>query len=147
MAWLLIDGHNLIFQTPTLARKYKRHPASVIESLARQAQQISDIRPWKVVLIFDGNASHLHSSYTAPGAVEILFSAHNQSADTLIEKLSKKIPEQEDIYIVTADKAIAATTHSPRTYILGPEWFLNETESTQHILSERLRRISQKAQW
>ncbi len=147
MAWLLIDGHNLIFQTPALAQKYKRHPASVIESLARQARQISDIRPWKVVLIFDGNASHLHSSYTAPGAVEILFSAHNQSADALIEKLSKKIPEQEDIYIVTGDKAIAATTYSPRTYILGPEWFLNETESTQHILSERLRRISQKAQW
>jgi predicted RNA-binding protein with PIN domain len=146
MAWLLIDGHNLIFQTPVLAQQYKRYPALVIESLVRQAQQIGDIRPWKVVLIFDGNASHFHSTHTS-ATVEILFSAHNQSADALIEKLSKKIPAQEDIYIVTADQAIAATTHSPRTYILSPEWFLNETQSAQHIVSERLRRISQKAQW
>ena len=146
MIWLLIDGHNVIFHTPELAQKYKKHPGAVLETLARHAQQLGDLKSWKVVLVFDGNSPQ--SSATArTQSVEILFCNRNQSADAIIEKLSHKIPPQELIYIVTADQALAAAVHSPRTYIFSVEWFLNEVEAAQSVLNERLLDISRKAKW
>jgi predicted RNA-binding protein with PIN domain len=146
MAWLLIDGHNVIFHTGTLARQYKKQAAPILQRLIRLAEKISDIRPWKVVLVFDGNKTHTSHTYTS-STIEIIFSAIHQSADALIEILTKKIPPTEEIYIVTADQGLAHTTYSPRTYILSPEWFLDECQSAQNLLTARLHYISQKAQW
>src|SRR6266699_805210 len=98
MRFLIVDGHSVIFSWPELRKLHARRMALARDELVKLLTAYQDASGVRVVAVFDGQGQEL-SDATAPGGIQIFYSAAGQTADAIIERLVAKYAGQHGITV------------------------------------------------
>ncbi len=116
--WIIVDGYNLLHRQG--ARSYDA-PGGLAEArhlILRRLEPLVGILSPRITVVFDGRAEG-GQSLLESSAVEALFSAHEQSADAVIERLVHDAPHPERILVVTSDRLERIFSHQAGAQTLG----------------------------
>src|SRR5258708_7385952 len=102
MRFLIVDGHSVIFTWPELRKLHARRMALARDELVKLLTAYQDASGVRVVVVFDGQGQELGDA-TAPGGIQIFYSATGQTADTIVERLVAKYAGQHEITVATSD--------------------------------------------
>jgi|Deesub1362A_J573_1020465.scaffolds.fasta_scaffold04828_3 hypothetical protein len=100
--YLLVDGYNVIFQSPelknlgNLEHARERLIATLINFAALAGQQVTVVFDAHLV---PGGVAHTERH----GGVEVIYTAQGETADTVIERLAGKLSGSGVVFVVTAD--------------------------------------------
>ena len=110
---LIIDGYNIIYADPELKKLLTKGLEHSRNELIRIAKIIHENDNIHVSVIFDGKGDKTHIEILAKDPVfQVMFSASEWSADSLIEQLSASVKNSKNIVAATEDRMIQATLRS-----------------------------------
>lgn len=102
MRYLIVDGHSVIFAWPELRKLHARRMILARDELVKLLTQYQDTSGVRVVAVFDGKGG-APSEETAPGGIQIIYSATGQTADQIIERLAGTYGRTHDLTVATDD--------------------------------------------
>ncbi len=120
MRYLIVDGHSVIFAWPELRKLHARRMILARDELAKILTQYQDTSGVRVVVVFDGK-SGTAAPDSAPGGIQILYSATGQTADQIIERLAGAYGRQYDLTVATDDMLEQQTVAALGAYPLSTE--------------------------
>lgn len=101
---ILIDGYNLIRQSPSLSRIDAQDLERGREALVEQLAAYRHIRGHRITVVFDGwDSFNLSSTKTNKQGITVIFTRRGESADEWIKERIKKL---RDGTVVTSDREI-----------------------------------------
>ena len=104
---IIIDGYNLIRQSPTLSLMDDQDIQLGREALIDQLTAYKRLKGHRISVVFDGqNAPTVASRRDRIKGIDIIFSSLGELADTVIKKMVAA--ERERALVVTSDQDIAA---------------------------------------
>jgi predicted RNA-binding protein with PIN domain len=113
---IIIDGYNLIRQSPTLSVIEHRSLEEGRQALLERLVSYRKAKHHPVTVVFDGAKADLSMEETTRcKGIDVLFSRRGELADSVIKRLITR--ERERSVVVTSDKEIAlfATQHAAAT--------------------------------
>jgi uncharacterized protein len=118
--YLLVDGHSIIFAWPELRVLHDRRTALAREALIKQLREYQDWSGTRVVVVFDGRGASV-SQEAEPGEIQIFYSRHGQTADSIIERLASKYAERFRLVVATGDYLEQETTSASGAETISPD--------------------------
>jgi len=119
---LIIDGYNLIRNSPVLAPIDRQDIEEGREALISRLSEYRKVRHFPIVVVFDGTGFyHLSATQEARMGIKILFSHHGQTADDYIVSLAKQ--KGKEIVVVTSDRDIHDRLKSSDCVCVSSETF------------------------
>jgi len=119
---ILIDGYNLIRQSPALSRLDRQDIASGREALVTRLAAYRRLKPHRITVVFDGaQASPLAADRDQVKGIRIVFSRDGESADTVIVRMARQ--EREKAIVVSSDAAVARAAESCGATVLDSPAF------------------------
>lgn len=110
---LIIDGYNIIYADQELKKLLTKGLEYSRNELIRIAKIIHENDNIHVSVIFDGKGDKTHTETLAKDPLfQVIFSASEWSADSLIEQLSASVKNSKNIVAATEDRMIQATLRS-----------------------------------
>jgi predicted RNA-binding protein with PIN domain len=143
MRYLLVDGHSMIFAWPELRRLHDRRTALGRDELIKQLTEYQDASGVRVVLVFDGKGAE-PGEETAPGGIQVFYSAAGQTADSIIERLAAKYAGEHDITVATSDHLEQQTVTSFGALAISAEHLRSILAEAASELTRRLKRFKRK---
>jgi hypothetical protein len=168
---IIIDGYNLIRQSPILSAIDRRNIQAGRSALIDLLASYKRMKPHKITVVFDGIGDSVFSSEKEIiKGIEVRFSRRPDSADTVIKELASGL--REKALVVSSDTDVArfagakgaAAMNSPSfegkvraavSYIGGPGMKIEETDEERRTdtkkkgpgrrLSKRMRHNISKA--
>ena len=105
MAQIIIDGYNLIRQSPSLSLKDARSLEAGRHALVDRLAQYKKLKGHAITVVFDAQfTDNVTIEEVRQAGIRILFSEQNQTADDVIIKLAEK--GRDNLIIVTSDNKI-----------------------------------------
>jgi len=105
---LLIDGYNLIRQSPTLGPAFDADPATARQELIGLLALYRKKRGHTVTVVFDaGGSVHLGAESSQEAGVRLVYTAQGQTADEAIARRSARLGT--GVVVVTSDHDLART--------------------------------------
>ncbi|MHB8780802.1 MAG: NYN domain-containing protein, partial [Candidatus Geothermincolia bacterium] len=106
MQLLLVDGYNVIHADAALERLINHELELAREGLLARLRPLSDLGRYRVVVVFDGAGNRAQSPTLEKwGGIEIAFSAAGQSADSLLERLARRLRDMgREVTLATDDR-------------------------------------------
>ena len=102
---IIIDGYNLIRQSTSFSRLDRQDLQLGREALIEALAAYKRIKGHRIVVVFDGvDAPSTLSRRDRSHGIEIRFSRHGESADTVIKRMVRSGPGEQ--LVVTSDRAI-----------------------------------------
>ncbi|GAB4243265.1 MAG: hypothetical protein OHK005_07550 [Candidatus Methylacidiphilales bacterium] len=126
--YLLVDGHSVLFAVPELARIHRKEQRLARHLLRTRLERLHDISPWRVTLVFDGRLGQNDGSVLGGTAnpMVVIYSRADQTADSIIERLTHQAPDPTRVTVVTADRAEQLTVEAAGAEVRSPEWLMAE---------------------
>ena len=119
---LIIDGYNLIRNSPTLSPIDRRDIEEGREALISRLAEYRKVRRFPITVVFDGAASyHLGSTVETRMGIKILFSQRGQTADDLIVALANQ--KGRETIVVTSDRGIRDRLNKAECFCVSSEAF------------------------
>ncbi len=116
---LLIDGHNLIGQIPTLSLADSNDEAELVLLLRRYAARK---RGRRIVVVFDGGV-YGHPHNLNGYGVECYFAQSPKDADAILMKRIRSIRRRGEWQVVTSDRAVAGTARAQGIQVISSQTF------------------------
>ena len=133
---IVIDGYNLIRQSPTLSIIEHHSLEEGRQALLERLVSYKKVKHHSVTVVFDGaNANHSLEATTRRKGIHILFSRPGELADSVIKQIVTR--ERERAVVVTSDRDIAhfAAEHGAAT--IDSTEFENKMEmATYHDMNQ-----------
>ncbi len=143
--YLLIDGHSVIHAWNELCVLHRHQPAKARESLRLAMGKLHDSGRWLVTLVFDGKQGTREP--VQPGRMAVIYSQQDQTADSIIERLTASAPDPARVWVVTADRAEALTIESLGATCQHPDWLRHELTAAEAEMLEILKKVQNQARW
>ena len=143
MRYLIVDGHSVIFAWPELRKLHDRRNLLAREALIKTLVDYQDASGVHVVLVFDGQGGKAAED-TAPGSIQIFYSATGQTADAVIERLAAKYAGEHDITVATGDFLEQQTVSSFGAYTTDPEGLRTLVENAQADVARQLKKLRRR---
>ena len=103
---ILIDGYNLIRQSPELRHHERRSLDAGRLALIRQLAVYQQQRGHKITVVFDGwQGGSPMEERDREGVIDIIYSRRGETADAVIRRLARD--GGEEVLVVTSDRDIA----------------------------------------
>lgn len=103
---LIIDGYNLIRQSADLKALDRQALEFGRDALIEKLVAYKRIKRHKITLVFDGSAKYFFpDAETSWKGVNIKFSRHGESADSVIRKMARQ--EREKAIVVSSDTEVS----------------------------------------
>ncbi len=119
---LIIDGYNLIRNSPILAPIDHQDMEEGRETLIARLSEYRKIRHFPIVVVFDGTGFyHLSTTQENRMGIKILFSHRGQTADDFIVSLAKQ--KGRETVVVTSDRGIHDRLKSSNCVCVTSETF------------------------
>ncbi len=119
---ILIDGHNLIGQLPTLSLRDPEDEGKLVRLL--KSYQARTGRA--VTVVFDpGEAFALPQSHR-DGGIEVVFAPHGSDADEVIARRVRRSRDPHGWLVVTSDRALAEMVAKQGARVRSAEAFATE---------------------
>lgn len=128
---ILIDGYNLLFQSPFVGRGrgkgwLERARKNLVVHL--QTQIADDLLP-KTVLVFDASQKgDLSADFRSAKGVTVLFSRLHAEADDFLEELIRSHSSPRSLTVVSSDHRIKKCANARRAKAITSEHFLEELD-------------------
>jgi uncharacterized protein len=165
---IIIDGYNLIRQSPSLSALDRQDLARGREALIARLAAYRRLKPHRITVVFDGTqAPGLSPARDRLQGIGIIFSRAGETADTLIVRMTRQ--ERESAMVVSSDQTVARMSEANGAAVIGSPEFESrmtlaaamegaaapeESEPSRristkkrgqgHRLSKRMRRLSSK---
>ncbi len=119
---LIIDGYNLIRNSPTLSLIDRQDIEEGREALISRLADYRKVRPFPIVVIFDGTG-YYHLSATGENrmGIKVLFSRRGQTADDFIVSLARE--KGRERVVSTSDRGIQARLRGTDCVCISSEIF------------------------
>lgn len=102
---LIVDGYNLIRQSPELRRYEQRELAAGREMLLKKLLAYQRLKPRSITVVFDGwEEGGLMEHRDRCGGIEIIYSQRGEKADQVIKRLARK--QGRGALVVTSDREL-----------------------------------------
>ena len=138
MRYLLVDGHSVIFSWPELGKLHARRTALARDELIKALTEYQDASGVRVVVVFDGRGVSANEQ-SAPGGIQVFYSAAGQTADSIIERLAAKYAAEHEITVATSDLLEQQTVAAFGALTISVEILRQYLEEAQTDLARRLR--------
>jgi len=129
---LIIDGYNLIRRSPVLRREDEVALELARESLLERLRRYKRIRSHRITVIFDG--ANKIGAPPGPGqekGIRVVFSGRNETADTVIKRMSEK--EGGKLTVVTSDRDLGRYAASFGAVVIDAEEFEGKLEMVLYL--------------
>lgn len=110
-AYLLVDGHSVIFGWPELVQLHLGRQEAARGALIRKLTAYQDQSGTRVVLVFDGRGPRV-SEQTEEGGIQIFYAPEHSTADAVIERLCAKYGSTHRLTVATSDAMERQTAFS-----------------------------------
>jgi predicted RNA-binding protein with PIN domain len=104
----IVDGNNVMGQTPGWHRDKSKSRIALLEMLASFAKA----KKARVTAVFDGGPDSAFPEGSAFHGVRILYAERGSDADTRIERLVETAPDPRGLTVVTSDRHLAFLVRS-----------------------------------
>jgi predicted RNA-binding protein with PIN domain len=119
---IIIDGYNLIRQSPRLKRLDRQDIQLGRQTLLEELALYKKRKHHRITVVFDGaNAPAFTQPKDRINGIDILFSRAGESADTLIKRMSAR--EKEKALIVSSDRDIVGFAMSQGAAVISSPLF------------------------
>ena len=119
---IIVDGYNLIRQTPRLAEMDRRNLESGREALIRLLSGYRHARPHRITVVFDGaDGPDFPGSRQTRMGIHILFSSAGENADMVIKRLAAR--DREKALVVTSDRDVISGAEACRAATINSQSF------------------------
>ena len=102
---ILIDGHNLIGQLPTISLSDPDDEEKLVHLLLSYRARTGR----RIVVVFDPGEGFALRETRHLGGVEVVFAAHGSSADAVISRRVRRSRDRAGWLVVTSDNRLAET--------------------------------------
>jgi Predicted RNA-binding protein containing a PIN domain len=128
---LIIDGYNLIRQSPELLRYEKRDFEKGRAMLLRSLMAYQRVKQHAITVVFDGWAEgDFFERRGKEGGIEIIFSRRGEKADEVIKRLSAQ--KKGEVTVVTSDRDLGYSCALNGCTIVSSPEFLEKMEFAQY---------------
>ena len=128
---IIIDGYNLIRQSPELLRHEKKDLEKGRAMLLRNLSAYQRIKRHAITVVFDGWAEgDIFERRSKEGGIEIIFSRRGEKADEVIQRLSAK--KKGETTVVTSDRDLGYSCALKGCTIVSSPEFLAKMEYAQY---------------
>jgi uncharacterized protein len=128
---LIIDGYNLIRQSPELLRHEKEDLEKGRAMLLRSLIAYQRIKHHAITVVFDGWAEgDIFERRGKEGGIEIIFSRRGEKADEVIKRLTAQ--KKGEITVVTSDRDLGSSCALEGSTIVSSPEFLAKMEFAQY---------------
>ncbi len=141
--YLIVDGHSVIFGWPELRLLHARGTALARDELIKSLTEYQDASGVRVVLVFDGKGISANEQ-SAPGGIQVFYSAAGQTADSIVERLVAKYAKEHDITVATSDLLEQQTVAVFGAVPISAELLREYLEGARADLARRLRQHRRK---
>jgi uncharacterized protein len=141
---LIVDGHSMIFQWPDLTLQHAKRTAVARETLIRMLTGLQDNSDWHVAIVFDGKGAKANEVKETHG-VQVFYSMADQTADSIIERLTATYANQYDVTVATDDVMERTTVASFGASAMSAIQLREEIDGAGRDLDERLKQLSRSA--
>jgi hypothetical protein len=141
--YLIVDGHSVIFAWPELRKLHGRRMALARDALVKLLTEYQDASGVRVVAVFDGQGGKA-SEDSAPGGIQIFYSATGQTADTVVERLVAKYAGQHEITVATSDYMEQQTVTGFGALVVSAEGLRAYLDEARNDLSRQIKAIKKK---
>lgn len=119
---IIIDGYNLIRQSPTLSRIDQQNLQQGREALVTRLVAYKRIKAHTITVVFDGmDAPSYYQHRDRVGGIDVRFSGPGQTADSVIRKMTTE--KREKALVVSSDRGITDFAQSAGAAIIGSREF------------------------
>ncbi len=119
---IIIDGYNLIRQSPELSRLDRHDLQTGREALLDLLASYKRIKAHKITVVFDGTgAPGFSTNRDRVKGIAVIFSRHGETADSVIKKMASR--EREGALVVSSDRAVTAFAQSRGSAIINSPAF------------------------
>lgn len=143
MGYLLVDGHSVIFAWPELRKLHTRRTALARDELVKILTAYQDASGVRVVVVFDGKGGQA-SEESAPGGIQIFYSAAGQTADSIVERLVAKYASEHEITVATSDLMEQQTVTSFGALVVSSEGLRAWLEDARRDLARQLKALKKR---
>jgi predicted RNA-binding protein with PIN domain len=116
---ILVDGHNLIGQIPTIDMADPDDEAQLVMLLRRYAGRR---RGRKIVVVFDGGV-YGHPDNLNGYMVEAHFARSPKDADSELIRRIRQVKRSDEWVVVSSDRAVAGEAHARGLQVLSSQEF------------------------
>ncbi len=143
MRYLIVDGHSVVFAWPELRKLHARRNVLARDELIKILTEYQDASGVRVVVVFDGKGEKA-SEETAPGGIQIFYSASDQTADQIVERLVVKYAGEHEITVATSDHLEQQTATTFGALVVSAEGLRPWLEEARNDLHRRLKKFRAK---
>jgi predicted RNA-binding protein with PIN domain len=123
---ILIDGHNLIGQIPSLSLEDPDDEEKLVRRLVSYAARTGK----KLTVIFDPGAGFSPAESFRHGGINVAFAPHGSSADAVIRRRVRTSSNPRDWLVVTSDRQLGTEVVQLGGRVITAGAFAPELEST-----------------
>ena len=143
MRYLIVDGHSVVFAWPELRKLHSRRNVLARDELIKILTEYQDASGVRVVVVFDGKGEKA-SEETAPGGIQIFYSASDQTADQIVERLVVKYAGEHEITVATSDHLEQQTATTFGALVVSAEGLRPWLTEARNDLQRRLKKFRAK---
>jgi len=143
MRYLIVDAHSVIFGWPELQKLHRRRPVLARDELVKILTEYQDASGVRVVAVFDGKGLKPNED-TAPGGIQIFYSAAGQTADAIIERLVAKYAREHEITVATSDHMEQQTVTTFGALVVSAEGLRPWLEQARGELDRQIKALKRK---
>jgi predicted RNA-binding protein with PIN domain len=125
----IVDGNNVMGQTPGWHRDKAKARRRLLEQLARFAR----LQKCRVTVVFDGTPDRDLPDGSGFRGVKVLFAEKGSDADSRILKLLASLKDRRGFIVVTSDRSLAFQVRAQGASVLRSGEFRKHLESTIQI--------------
>ena len=130
--WIIVDGYNVIRQSPELAMLDRADLQSGREALLGQLQSYGRVKRHKITVVFDGREQGWFSEETARvGGIGVRYSRRGETADSVIAHLVAE--GGEGTVVVSSDREVADAARRQGAAWLTAAEFLARVEASRLV--------------
>jgi predicted RNA-binding protein with PIN domain len=129
---IIIDGYNLIRQSPDLARLDRQDLQLGREALVDMLAAYKKLKPHKITVVFDGaDQPSLYGSRDRAKGIVIRYSQGGESADDLIRRMARK--QRAKALVVSSDREVMAAAESAGATVMDSPAFEEKVAMASYL--------------
>ncbi len=133
---ILVDGYNVIHASPPLAARSGESLESAREGLLARLLPLSDMGEAEVLVVFDAAAAGRPAvEVEKRGRMRVLYSRRGQSADDLIEELSRRLAPTYRVTVVTGDRPQGRLAFFQGAAVIGADMLMERADAARREMS------------
>ena len=140
---LFVDGHSAIFQWPKLLKLHQKRQLLGREALIQYMTHFQDQTGITVVIVFDGQGPKAAPPPEST-PVQVFYSASNQTADSVIERLCAKYAPNYHVCVATDDFAERQTITAFGGHFWSIQELIQRVEDAERELTQEIRKHQRK---